>query len=48
MITLINSNTNIDNLIEEMLSQYPMASICYEVIGNELYWEVVPHEVMHA
>ena len=46
MITTINKEDTVDAIIEALLAVYPMSSILYEVVDNELHWEVVPHEVL--
>jgi hypothetical protein len=46
MTTTIKNTNDIDAVIEALLAVYPMTSIVYEVIGNELHYEVVPHEVL--
>ena len=46
MTIQITPNDNIDALVEALLAVHPMTSICYEVIGDQLHYEVVPHEVL--
>ena len=46
MITAITPNTDVELLVESLLKENPMTSIVYEVIDNELHYEVHPHEVL--
>ena len=45
MTITITNNTNIEALVEEVLQGYPMSSIVYEVIDNELHYEIHPHQM---
>ena len=46
MTITINPGTNVDELVESLLRENPMTSIVYEVIDNELHYEVHPHQMM--
>ena len=48
MITTIEKNDTVDAIVEALLAVYPMSSILYEVVDNELHWEVVPHQMVKA
>ena len=45
MLITIEKNESVDDLIDALLAVHPMSSILYEVQGDELYFEVVKHEV---
>lgn len=45
MTITLEKNDTIDAIVDALLAIHPMSSIVYEVVDNQLVYEVVPHEV---
>ena len=46
MIIQLTPNDNIDSIVDALLAVHPMTSIVYEVVDDQLVYEVVPHGVL--